>query len=279
MATGIDHVVIAVNDLDQAVADYAAAGFTVTPGGEHAGGGTHNALIAFADGTYFELIAWKDPDAPTDHPWRERLRAGEGLVDYALRTADLEVEVARLRDAGLEIPDVTTGGRLRPDGQKVEWQTARFDPDTYPALPFYCHSTNDITLRVPSGEAATHANGATGIDKIFIGVADLEQAAANYGVVAGIAFQPSSDQPEANPWRQFRVGTYTIVLIAPEADDSDLARSIVARGEVPVEVALKSTNQQGASIDPDLTHGAKLALLEVERTIEVPDWDRPADDA
>ncbi|MBA3379554.1 MAG: VOC family protein, partial [Chloroflexia bacterium] len=30
MATGIDHIVIAVNELDQAVADYTAAGFTVT---------------------------------------------------------------------------------------------------------------------------------------------------------------------------------------------------------------------------------------------------------
>ena len=33
MTIGIDHIVIAVNDLERAVADYAAAGFTVTPAG------------------------------------------------------------------------------------------------------------------------------------------------------------------------------------------------------------------------------------------------------
>ncbi len=278
MAIGIDHIVIAVNDLDQAVTDYTAAGFTVTPGGEHASGGTHNALIAFADGTYFEIIAWKDQAQAGDNPWSRRLQAGEGVVDYALRTADLDVEIARLRDEGLDVPDSTPGGRLRPDGQKVEWQTVRLDPDRHPSLPFYCHSTNDITLRVPSGEATMHANGVSGVDTIFIGVADLDQAAADYRIVAGIAFDPTHAQPEANTWQQFRVGTYSIILIEPEEPDSELARSIASRGEVPIEVTLKSTNDQGSAIDHQLTHGAKLAILEVGHTIEVPDWERPAED-
>ncbi len=277
MATGIDHIVIAVRDLDAAVADYTAAGFTVTPGGEHTNGETHNALIAFADGTYFEIIAWKNPDAATDTVWLRRLQAGEGFADYALRTADLEVEIARLRDEGLDAPDPTPGGRMRPDGQAVEWQTLRIDPARHPSLPFYCHSTNDITLRVPSGQAAVHANGVTGIGKVFIGVADLEGAAADYRIVAGIELNETHAQPNANTWRQFRVGTYDLILIEPEAAESELARSIAARGEVPIEVALKSTNQQGSSVEPALTHGAKLAILEVEATLETPDWDRPAE--
>lgn len=275
MATGIDHIVIAVNDLAQAVADYTAAGFTVNPGGEHASGGTHNALIAFADGTYFELIAWKDPDRAEDNIWLRRLRAGEGFVDYALRTADLDMEVARLREAGLDVPDPTLGGRIRPDGQKVEWQTVRLDPERHPSLPFYCHSTNDITLRVPTGQAAVHANGASGIHKVFIGVSDLDQAAADYHIVAGITFDDEAHkQPEANKWQQFRVGTYNIVLIEPEEPESEVARSIAARGEVPIEVALKSTNEQGSAIDQGLTHGAKLAILEVEHTFEIPKWEQ-----
>lgn len=279
MATGIDHIVIAVRDLDQAAADYTAAGFTVTPGGEHTNGDTHNALIAFADGTYFEIIAWQDPVQTSDNVWLRRLQAGEGFVDYALRTADLDVEITRLRDEGLDVPDSTPGGRMRPDGQAVEWQTVRLDPARHPSLPFYCHSTNDITLRVPTGEATVHANGASGIHKIFIGVADLEQAAADYRIVAGIAFNPTHAQPEANTWQQFRVGTYNIILIEPDEPESELARSIAARGEVPIEVALKSTNEQGSAVDPSLTHGAKLAILEVEHTIEIPEWDRQEEDA
>jgi catechol 2,3-dioxygenase-like lactoylglutathione lyase family enzyme len=44
-----DHIVILVRDLAQAVSDYNARGFTVTPGGEHVGGDTHNALVCLAD--------------------------------------------------------------------------------------------------------------------------------------------------------------------------------------------------------------------------------------
>ena len=70
MITGIDHIVILVADLDRAQAEYAAAGFTVVPGGEHAGGLTHNALVAFADGTYLELLAFRRPLAS----WRPACR-------------------------------------------------------------------------------------------------------------------------------------------------------------------------------------------------------------
>ncbi len=44
---GLDHVVIAVSDLERAIADYCALGFTVEPGGSHPGRTSHNALVAF----------------------------------------------------------------------------------------------------------------------------------------------------------------------------------------------------------------------------------------
>ena len=52
MIRAIDHIVILVNDLQAAIDDYAALGFSVAPGGTHADGATHNALIIFADDTY-----------------------------------------------------------------------------------------------------------------------------------------------------------------------------------------------------------------------------------
>ena len=261
MATGIDHVVIAVNDLDSAIRDYTAAGFTVTPGGEHANGETHNALVAFSDGSYFELIAWKAAH-PEETVWLNRLRAGEGFVDWALRTADLAADVERLRGDGMDVPDPQPGGRTRPDGERVEWQTLRFDPQTHPSLPFYCHSTNDRALRVPTGNAAVHANGVTGIDKIFIGVSDIEKAAADYQRVAGITFEDRKPHSATeNAWKEFRIGTFTVVLVDPVGDDSELAHSIARRGEVPIEVSLRSTADQGGPVDHSLTHGAKLAII------------------
>ena len=88
---GIDHIVIAVRDLAAASDDYARLGFTVTPGGEHTGGATHNALISFADGAYFELIAFKEPDRPQDHKWWAKQAKGEGTVDFALRSESVTI--------------------------------------------------------------------------------------------------------------------------------------------------------------------------------------------
>lgn len=260
MATGIDHVVIAVNDLDQAIRNYTAAGFTVTPGGEHANGETHNALIAFTDGSYFEIIAWK-AKKPQETVWLQRLRQGEGLVDFALRTVDLTTDVERLRAEGMDVPDPQPGGRTRPDGERVEWQTLRFDPAQHPSLPFFCHSTNDRSLRVPSGTAAQHENDVTGIDTVFVAVADIEKSAADYQAISGIAFEHvEHDQPTSNQWKRFRIGTVSVVLVHPGEADSELAELIRTRGEVPFEITLRSTADEGSPIDASLTHGARLAI-------------------
>src|SRR5262249_12580966 len=77
MLQGIDHIVIAVPDLDRAAQSYASLGFTVVQGGRHPVG-THNALIGFADGAYIELIAFYEKN--TQHKWWEPLQKGGGLV-------------------------------------------------------------------------------------------------------------------------------------------------------------------------------------------------------
>ena len=83
MTLSLDHVVIRVRDLEQTIADYNELGFTVQRGGTHADGATHNALIGFADGSYFELIAFLR-DAPEHRWWDADYRVGDGLVDFAL---------------------------------------------------------------------------------------------------------------------------------------------------------------------------------------------------
>src|SRR5439155_377339 len=56
----LDHVVVVVGPLADAVAVFTSAGFTVTPGGRHDALPTENALVCFADGTYLELLATRE---------------------------------------------------------------------------------------------------------------------------------------------------------------------------------------------------------------------------
>jgi catechol 2,3-dioxygenase-like lactoylglutathione lyase family enzyme len=168
MILGIDHVVILVNDLTQAIDDYTALGFTVTPGGEHADGSTHNALIVFADGSYLELLAFQRP-TPEHHWWRH-VEIGEGLIDWALLPDAISEDIEAARDAGVPFTGPIPGGRLRPDGQQIAWEMG------FPqmqGLPFLCGDITPRALRVPDGAARKHANGAVGIATITIAVNDI----------------------------------------------------------------------------------------------------------
>jgi hypothetical protein len=161
----LDHVIIAVFDLDQAVADYRALGFTTIYGGRHANGATHNALVCFQDGTYLELLA-PTGDAPqlgaTD--FSPLLQHGEGLVGYALLSHDLRGDATALRSRGATLGEVGEGRRLRKDGIELRWRTTEFDGGK---SPFLIEDVTPRNLRVPDDiETITHSNGVTGIAKL-----------------------------------------------------------------------------------------------------------------
>src|SRR5205807_10094623 len=102
MLKGIDHLVIVVKDLPQAAKDYEQLGFTVVPGGRHPVG-THNALIAFADGVYIELIAFYEKN--TQHKWWEPIQQGGGMVDFCMQTDEMMADNAAFSKAGVVIDE------------------------------------------------------------------------------------------------------------------------------------------------------------------------------
>jgi hypothetical protein len=81
--TGLDHIPIAVNDLDRASADYRALGFALKPGRPHDNGIT-NQHVKFPDGTELELITAPEARDPLTATYRKHLAAGEGPAFLAL---------------------------------------------------------------------------------------------------------------------------------------------------------------------------------------------------
>lgn len=182
MNFALDHVVIAVHDLAAAIDDYRALGFNVIAGGRHPPPRTSsNALVVFEDGAYLELISW-DPPNPAER-WSNLLQEhGEGIIDFALIPEDLPRAVEEARARGLRLNGPLDGQRVRPDGTRVRWQTARqstFD------LPFLCADITPRALRVPEGEARVHPNGATGITQVEVSVHDRSASLARYRALLG----------------------------------------------------------------------------------------------
>lgn len=251
MIRQLDHLVILVDDLDRAVRDYTTLGFNVVAGGEHSDGATHNALIAFGDGTYLELIAFRR-EAPT-HRWWRHTASGEGLIDWAVLPSDTAEDVAAARERGLVLDGPIDGGRIRPDGVALRWQTG-LPPS--PDLPFLCGDITPRSLRVPHGAAHEHPNGARGIARLTVGVSDLRASAARYHALLGRP--PSTQDDGAATWS---LGDTRMVLAAPgdQADDA-LHHHLVQRGEGPFAVVLRADRGAQADLDPLLTHGVHLRL-------------------
>jgi catechol 2,3-dioxygenase-like lactoylglutathione lyase family enzyme len=213
-ALRLDHLVILVPDLDTAVADYRALGFTVQPGGTHAGGATHNALVLFADGAYLELIAFLR-DEPS-HRWGAHAARGHsGFVDHALLPSSVPDAVAAANAGGVAYQGPFDGGRLRPDGQRLVWQIGT--PPS-PDLPFLCGDITPRGLRVPEDDALrTHANGATGVAAVTVAVGDVDASRAHHAALLG---QPGELLPLTGlGLRQaaFQLGDTRLLLAGPAA--------------------------------------------------------------
>lgn len=232
-----------MSHLPQVIGYYRAHGFTVTPGGKHQGGLTHNALIGFADGSYLELLAPLQPGLPARLRvlrrlglWRlaqirrsplqrrflSHLADGEGLADLALATDDLQAAIGRAVGRGLALDGPLPGARLRPDGQRVLWQVA---VPREPDLPFLIADQTPRALRVPSGDAARHENGVTGIARVTVRTLDLDQTARRYRALIG-------DEPlgEARGAGEFVFGGTTLTLEAAAAGSPRLALTLRTAG-------------------------------------------------
>jgi glyoxalase-like protein len=137
----IDHLVYATPDLDLGVRTIEKTlGVRATPGGQHPGMGTRNALVALGPTSYLEIIG-PDPDQPAPvggRPFRiDSLRA-PALVAWAAKGERLDALVAAARRRHVMLGDVIAGQRARPDGIVLRWRYS--DPKAVVAdglVPFF----------------------------------------------------------------------------------------------------------------------------------------------
>jgi hypothetical protein len=197
---GVDHVVIAVRDLDAAAAQWKKLGFTVSPRGTHSPQmGTANYTIMFGE-DYLELLGVLH-ETENSKPTRDYLARREGVERTAFTTDDAATGAADLKARGFVPLGPTHFGRPvdLPNGGKTE---ARFNVFRWPASEspagmriFACqHLTRDA---VWIAELQRHANGAARIARIEILSGDPKAAAAHMSRLI--------DQPVAASHDAFRV--------------------------------------------------------------------------
>ena len=256
MLTAVDHLIIAVPDLPAAVESYRGLGFTVVPGGRHTGIGTYNALIAFQDTAYLELIAFYEPRP--DHRWWAPLQRGGGLVDFCLQTDDLAGDAAALRRAGIDMGEPEHRDRKRPDGYEVRWTFALARGAQRGVAPFVIADRTPRDERVPRERG--HPNGVTGVGTVVVAVDDVARVRGWYAAVLG---RPGRDvrRPELDAaGARFDVGPHAFEFLAPAGPGGPLGAWLRTRGASPYAATLRTSGGPAGPLDETKTFGARLAL-------------------
>jgi hypothetical protein len=150
--SGIDHVILGIDDLQKGIAELErATGVRAEFGGAHPGRGTQNALISLGGHRYLEILAPNPEDSGVAEA-RKELAGLSSLrpVGWAAHSEDLSGLKQRL---GNQAGEIRPGARNRPDGSRLAWKTLGFTSEN-PLLPFFIewdHETKHPSSTSPSG--------------------------------------------------------------------------------------------------------------------------------
>lgn len=231
MNTGrpLDHIVLAVRDLDAAAEVYEKLGFTLTPRATHEDRmGTSNRLAQFAGKNFIEILEVDRPDKLQPHDFSKEppffsfggqslqmLREREGISMLVFAGDDARADAEHFKQAGVqtyEVFDFERQARL-PDGEEV---TVSFSLSfaTSPDMPdlafFVCQNRAQEVFWKP--EFQKHGNDAQVISRVYIASSDPSRDAAFVAKMFGGAVSETEDgiSVACGPGQEVRV-------ITPEA--------------------------------------------------------------
>ena len=238
----LDHVVIAVRDLDAAAKTYRSFGFNLTPRGLHEGKGTGNHCFMFPN-TYIELLGVVDASG-AEGRLAQRVKArGEGGIAIAYGADDADKTCAALRAAGIDAEDPNDLSRpLDLDGKR---DMVRFRNINMPGLKlpetmqFVCtHLTPELTRA--RREWQLHPNGATGVAKIIVAHDKPQDAAAELKALfdkldnATIDVQTRSDiEKGSGPGALNGAPAHGIVGLSIRVNELDAVAAMLDMGRIP----------------------------------------------
>lgn len=121
----VDHLVYGTPDLRMGVEQIEKLlGVRATPGGQHPGAGTRNALIALGPATYLEIFG-PDPEQPkpnSPRPFGIDGLTTPRLVAWAAKGNNLDLLASDALRQGVRLGEVGSGSRQTPEGALLSWR-------------------------------------------------------------------------------------------------------------------------------------------------------------
>lgn len=209
---GIDHVIIAVRDLEHARTVWTRLGFALSPRGRHIGRGTGNYCVMFQS-DYLELMGIVDAADSVEH-LAAFLDRREGVMAAAFAPAGTAEEArAALLRRGLHPSEPRPLARrteLQAETLMPRFSLVSLPPQETPGLDcFLCsHLTPELMRR---REWLAHPNGAQRLNAIHVLVDSTTPLLAAYDRLFGIVQVTTTDAVAA-----VYVGRQRIVFTTPD---------------------------------------------------------------
>jgi catechol 2,3-dioxygenase-like lactoylglutathione lyase family enzyme len=243
-----DHLVLLVHDLDKAVNDFQALGFTVLERADTSHGSTIFRFVSFADGSYLLLTAFTSVEGMKGHRLGTVLESGEGWADYSFVVPDANAAGGALKAEGfpvrgpVKVSNVLAGGEAWGLDLLMTGRGAGGDN----ALPFLVSDNEGRDHRIPG--PSRHANGATGVRSVTVSTGDGVKVVDTLVAIGGRA--------EAGAPKGQRVRFANVwVDVVPLADAPD-----GRPGGGMVEAVIATDTGEERALDLALSHGAPTRL-------------------
>jgi hypothetical protein len=276
MILKVDHATVCGSDLEPIRKAFASVGLPTDYGGPHANGITHMALLGFEDGSYLELIA---PMKSVYHAsgmmsgWDKLMSGNAGPCAWAIGTTEIHKEVARLKSAGIKTSGPEPGGRKKPDGTQIGWETASVgDGAPGATLPFMIEDKTARNLRVQPS-ASLKNSGLTGVALVILGVKDLDSSVALFRKAYGWPQPQIEDRKDFSAKIAYFPGT-PVMLAAPLDKTSWLAGRLDQFGDSPIAYLLGASDFAAATKKFQLSSssrwlGRDLAWFDQEKLLGI----------
>lgn len=245
---GLDHLVVAVRDLEAAKTLFRdTLGFRLPPpgvAGRHASG-TVNASAYFADQSYLELLAVGDAALVARHQpdTLAFLERHEGALALALSTSSASATAAALRARGLRVRDPGAGTVQRASDATPpppKWWSLAFEKPAPAPLFFIEYLRTDYAdiaqhwdegfREAQAAPAYAHANGALGLSAVWLVVRDLDAETALYRQLLSAPLRDFDSVTLGARVREFRLVRQRVFLLQPLEAATPAGRFLATRG-------------------------------------------------
>lgn len=296
MQRRLDHVGVAVADLERGRAQYARLGFRLTERSLHAGArtaggpiepwGSGNHCAMLGDG-YLEIIGITDPAKHSSV--KDLVARYEGPHIVAIGCGDADAAFAALSAARIPVESPRALERDAPFGtdgretRRAKFRNIYVDRQAYPEARFlYIEHLTPEVLWQP--HLTVHPNGALALEAVYFIAADVGSTArklaalfapgidvpAGAGVVALPLARGTAWVTDATNWRERTPGSFAPPAPAPagfgiRVESLDRTRALLEANGVAVHAGMRSRGPASIWVAPEDACGAAVQFLQAEQ--------------